>query len=221
MGRSPEAASPGSEINRLGPWAIYDPAMPVEARIASIAAVAGTATNLGGGKSANGAVSGSYWRLYSAAETVHTYKVGPTRMCYTDQPGCTLPNALEATRPVSVPFTNSPVEGYMEIGPNNDPIEHFVDRENFTITNIALEGHPYAGGQVVHRLEVHKGVSLSWNHGFHMRESIRLTTVGSGPNSSRCCGLSSAFGNELIGSILFYGTHVRAQQLMQRYLGGR
>ena len=65
VGGSPEAASPGSDMNRLGPWAIYDPAMPVEARIASIAAVAGTATNLGGGKSANGAVSGSYWRLYN------------------------------------------------------------------------------------------------------------------------------------------------------------
>ncbi len=67
VGGSPEAASPGSEMNRLGPWAIYDPTMPVEARIASTAAVAGTATNFGGGKSANGALSGSYWRLYSAA----------------------------------------------------------------------------------------------------------------------------------------------------------
>ena len=64
VGGSPEAASPGSDMNRLGPWAIYDPAMPVEARIASTAAVAGTATNFGGGKSANGARSGSYWRLY-------------------------------------------------------------------------------------------------------------------------------------------------------------
>ena len=77
MGGSPEAAFPGSDMNRLGPWATYDPTMPVEARIASIAAVAGTATNFGGGKSANGALSGSYWRLYSAAATVHTYKVGP------------------------------------------------------------------------------------------------------------------------------------------------
>ena len=39
--------------------------MTDEAWIASTAAVAGTATNFGGGKSANGAVSGSYGRLYN------------------------------------------------------------------------------------------------------------------------------------------------------------
>lgn len=139
-------------------------------------------------------------------------------MCWSDQGGCTQLNALNATRPVSVPFVDNPTEGYMRVGPNGDPIFHDVDYDNYTITNYALEGHPYAGGKVVHSLTVDKGLSFSWSRGFYMREGIYLTTVGTGPNSSWCCGLDSAAGNYVAGHALFTRTHYMAPRLMQQYL---
>ena len=173
-------------------------------------------SKLGGGSFQDGAYSAAFAYVFN--EALHRYRLGPTRMCYTDQSGCTMGNALNATDSVSVPFTNNPVEGRMVIGPNNDPIYHEIDRVNYTITNYALEGHTFCCGQVVHSLNLDTSLSFSWSNGFYMREGIYLTTVGSGSNSSWW----SARFNEAVGVSRwgFQRTHEQAPllMLMRQYL---
>jgi len=98
------------------------------ARTAASAAIGGTASTISGGNFANGASTAAFQYLFNQA--VHRYELGPTRMCWSDQSGCIRGNALMATDPVSVPFSDNPVEGRMVIGPYNDPIEHRVNRLN-------------------------------------------------------------------------------------------
>ena len=104
------------------------------------------------------------------------------------------------------------------MGPNNDPVDHIIDRENYTMTNIALEGHPYEGGQVEHSLTLDTSLSFSRVRGFYMREGIYLYTLGTGPNKSLCCDLTSAVINNAAGLYLFRDTHIQAPRLMRQYL---
>ncbi|HRQ63966.1 MAG TPA: RHS repeat-associated core domain-containing protein [Xanthomonadaceae bacterium] len=181
-----------------------------------VALVGGTVSAATGGKFANGAVTAAMQFAFN--QVAHRYERGPTRMCWTDQSGCTLDNALEATRPVSVPFTDNPVEGRMEIGPFNDPIEHVVDRENHTISNITLEGHTFHEGQVVHSLTVDTRLRFSFRQGFYRREGIFLTTTGTGSNACLMFCVNNATDNYVAGRILFLRTHYMAPRLMQQYL---
>jgi len=103
----------------------------------------------------------------------------------------------------------------MLIGPNNDLIFHHIDRQNYTISNITLEGHTYHPGQVVHRLTLGTGLSFSWSSGFYMREGAYLTTTGTGLNTN----WATATGNYVAGKLLFQRTHYMAPRLMQQYLG--
>ncbi|MEQ1662377.1 MAG: RHS repeat-associated core domain-containing protein [Thiobacillus sp.] len=176
----------------------------------------GTASALGGGKFANGATTAAFGYLFNevAHRSSHRYGLGPTRMCYTDQSGCTMGNALSATDPVSVPFSNNPREGLMTIGPFDDPIFHRIDRVNYTISNITLEGHTYHPGSVVHSLGLDTSLSFSFSQGFYMREGIYLSTTGSGLNTN----WGAAAGNYVAGKYLFQRTHQMAPLLMQQYL---
>lgn len=186
------------------------------ARVMAAGAIGGTASKATGGRFANGAVTAAFG--YTFNEAMHRYKLGPTRMCWTDQAGCTLDNALLATDPVSVPFTDDPIEGRMEIGPFNDPIEHVVDRQNHVIANITLEGHTYYDGQVVHSLSVDTRLSFSFGRGFYRREGIFLTTTGTGVNACMVLCVNNATDNYVAGVLLFQRTHFMAPLLMKQYL---
>jgi hypothetical protein len=68
-------------------------------------------------------------------------------------------NALSVVDMNSVPFvgpSGGPVERRTMLfglsGPN--PIEHVVDRENFRVINIAVEGHQFYPGTVLHQLSI-------------------------------------------------------------------
>lgn len=88
----------------------------------------------------------------------------PTRMCWTSQSGCTLDNALMPIDPVSVPFTDNPVEGRNIIGPFDDSIIHRIDRENYKIYNITEEGHSFHQEQGVQSLTVDTRLQLAMKH---------------------------------------------------------
>lgn len=102
----------------------------------------------------------------------------------------------------------------MVIGPNDDPIFHQIDRENFKIINTTLEGHTFHPGQVVHTLTEETRLSFTFARGFHQREGVFLTTDGDGRNS----GWTAAAGNYAAGKVLFQRTHMIAPVLMQQYL---
>ena len=197
-----------------------DPANPTvgyTSRVMTSAMIGGVVSDLSGGKFAHGAMTAAFARAFNEEASYgarHRYRLGPTRMCWSDQAGCTRANAVLATDPVSVPFTDNPVEGRMEIGPMNDPIEHIVDRERFTIINITREGHTFHPGQVVHRLTVETRLSFTFGRGFHQREGVFLTTDGDGRNT----GWAAATGNYVAGKVLFQRTHTVAPLLMRQYL---
>ena len=171
----------------------------------------GIGSELAGGDFWEGAKMAGMGYLFNQA--AHRYQLGPTRMCWTDQSGCTLDNALAAADSVSVPFVQNPAEGRMEIGPFGDPIFHYVDHEGYQIYNIALDGHTFFPGQVLHSLSTDTGWSFSWGRGFYTRQGIYLTTVGTGT------GRYPSFNNA-VGIGLFKGTHIMAPIKMRQYLDG-
>lgn len=140
-------------------------------------------------------------------------------MCWTSQSGCTLDNALMATDPVSVPFTDNPVEGHNVIGPLNDPIFHQVDRQNYPITNTTAEGHTFHSGQMKRSLTVDTRLTFSFSRGFYMREGIFLTTTDIGTNACVALCLNGATANYAAGHALIRHAHYMAPRLMQQYLG--
>ena len=177
------------------------------ARIAVAAVIGGTASKLGGGNFANGALTAAFSRAFNdehavqahnqrvASEKFHKYTLGATKLCNTALPKCTLSVALSVVNAHSMPFTGSSAEGAHVLFPD-EPIIHVVDREKFTIWNITEEGHMFHPGSVKHQL-------------FEMDGAIYLETTGIGT------GDNPGFNN-FVGRMLFRSTHTFSQMGMRR-----
>jgi RHS repeat-associated protein len=182
----------------------------VLAKGVATAVAGGVGSVIAGGKFENGAITAAYGYLFN--QVAHRYQVGPTRLCDVGQSGCTLGNALNVVDRYSVSFvggSEGPVEGRNVLLVDN-PVEHTVDRVNFTITNTALEGHDFYPGTVVHSLAVDTRSQWSWSSFTSQKvDSIFLTTVGTGS------GANPNFNN-FAGKNLFFFTHAWSKDEMQR-----
>lgn len=92
----------------------------------------------------------------------------------------------------------------------DNPIDHRVDRVNFTITNTTLPGHDFYPGTVVHSLSMDATSQWSWsNFSFQSVQVINLTTVGTG---------TGPYGwfNNMVGPVLFNSTHRNSRNELQR-----
>ncbi len=129
-----------------------------------------------------------------------------------DQYGCTMKDTLAVVDRVSTPIVgglDGPVEGRNVLLGTN-PIEHVVDRENFRVINIALQGHDFYPGKVVHQLSINERSRWSWSDfAFQKVDAIYLTTVGTGTGAS-------PGWNNFLGKNLFWYTHQWSQYEMQR-----
>ena len=135
-------------------------------------------------------------------------------MCDMDQSGCTMSATLDVVDKRSLGalqlLNGPPVEGRNILAPTGDPIEHVVDRANFKIYNITVEGHQFHPGQVEHSLSIDGRSRWSWSQfTFQTVDAIFLTTVGTGsganPNWNNAAGMG-----------IFWFTHSSSQQEMQR-----
>jgi hypothetical protein len=177
--------------------------------------VGGTASRLAGGSFANGATSAAFAYLFNdVAGRAHKYKLGPTWMCDMDQSGCTMSATLDVVDKRSLgllqKLNGPPTEGYNSLKPTNDPIWHVVDRENFKVFNITLEGHQFHPGAVEHALSIDTRSRWSWGQfRFQSVEAIYLTTTGTGTGAN-------PVWNNYIGREIFGATHAWSQREMQR-----
>ena len=135
-------------------------------------------------------------------------------MCDMDQSGCTMSATLDVVDMRSLGalqvLNGPPVEGRNVLAPFGDPIEHIVDRENFKIYNITVEGHQFHPGQVEHSLSIDARSRWSWSQfSFQTVDAIYLTTVGTGSGAN-------GSWNNFVGKNIFWYTHSWSQQEMQR-----
>jgi hypothetical protein len=184
----------------------------VAARGVAATAAGGVGSVIGGGKFENGAVTAAYGYLFN--ELAHRYQVGGTRLCYANQTGCTMSNALKVVDAASTPIVGGLLNDAPQAGFNNllvnNPIDHYVDEKNFTITNTALPGHDFYPGTVVHSLSMQADSRWSWSSfSFTPVDAIYLTTVGTGTGAYPSL-------NNAVGSMLFNMTHMRSQNYFRK-----
>ena len=170
---------------------------------------------IGGGTFEGGAFTAAFGYLFNdVAGRAHKYKLGPTWMCDMDQSGCTMSATLDVVDKRSLgllqKLNGPPTEGYNSLKPTNDPIWHVVDRENFKVFNITLEGHQFHPGAVEHALSIDTRSRWSWGQfRFQSVEAIYLTTTGTGTGAN-------PVWNNYIGREIFGATHAWSQREMQR-----
>jgi hypothetical protein len=148
------------------------------------------------------------------AHRSHKYQLGPSWMCDMDQSGCTMSATLEVVDKRSLGLLQKlnppPTEGRNVLAPFDDPIRHVVDRENYKVLNITLEGHQFHPGMVEHALSINTRSRWSWGEfRFQSVEAIYLTTTGTGTGANP--GWNNYIGREIFGA-----THAWSQREMQR-----
>jgi hypothetical protein len=168
-----------------------------------------------GGRFQDGAFSAAMGYLFNEmAHRSHKYQLGPSWMCDMDQSGCTMSATLEVVDKRSLGLLQKlnppPTEGRNVLAPFDDPIRHVVDRENYKVLNITLEGHQFHPGMVEHALSINTRSRWSWGEfRFQSVEAIYLTTTGTGTGANP--GWNNYIGREIFGA-----THAWSQREMQR-----
>jgi RHS repeat-associated protein len=211
-GRGAAAALIGHAITN-GTSSFNNPA----AQFAAATVSGGVTSRIMGGSFANGATTAAYGFLFNSV--LHEYTVGPSRICDSSQSGCTMSNVLSVVDRASTPIVgglinDTPREGInMLIGASlshTNPIEHYVDRVNYTVTNVALPGHDFYPGKVVHSLSQQQESRWSWSSFSAVSvNAIYLTTVGTGSGAYPTV-------NNGLGISLFKITHLRTQNYFKR-----
>jgi hypothetical protein len=156
-------------------------------------------------------MSGAVEYLFN--QLAHSYRVEPTWMCDMDQRGCTMSEVLDVVDKRSLgsltALNGPPVEGRNVLAPFGDPIEHVVDRVNFKIFNITVEGHQFHPGQVEHALSIESRSRWSWSQfSFQSVDAIYLTTTGTGSGAN-------PNWNNFVGRTIFTDTHWSSRLEMQ------
>jgi len=152
-------------------------------RIVAAAVVGGTASQLTGGKFANGAITGAFSRMFNdeshyqkrknlVKERVsitsstneetgsHEYNISG-KLCEVISSGCTVEFANKIFNEVNkndVPFTRDDLrEGDHILGLMNDPVRHEQYPSLRKSLNIALDGHTFYPGTVIHSVNFRDG----------------------------------------------------------------
>jgi hypothetical protein len=138
------------------------------------ATIGGLASVAGGGKFANGAVTGAFGYLFNSV-THHQYNT-TSLICALSQPGCTFDNVMDAL--VHHPFLFPP-DGVGE-GRNWVPPFGYVTTtanwDTYTVTNVTQTDHFFYDGQVVHQILQKDDIVY---HG-HVEPGLVISTTGTG-----------------------------------------
>jgi RHS repeat-associated protein len=135
----------------------------------------------GGGKFANGAVTGAFGYLFNASlhqnydprdPNYHFFQFTNT-ICSTAEEGCTAQNVFDSLKSFTAPgqIFSAYTLGRVDV-PFAGPITQYVDDANLTVYNVTAEGHIFDPGQVQRSVISSPDGSIS----------IQTTGEGIGPN---------------------------------------
>ena len=140
----------------------------------------GVATELGGGKFKNGAVTAAFVHLFNSElhphkmdtneDLYHEYEF-ETEICSRSVSSCTPKNVWDAVKDNSVPFQNGQLhDGAINSIPGIGKVVTHVDDANYSLVNETLRGHEFEYGTVERSLVI-------------TSETISVRTVGVGINT--------------------------------------